>query len=224
MQIKLDNIEKSFGKKNNKRIIFSELSLDIKNNDTIAIMGASGNGKSTLLNILMGFESIDSGRYIYNGVDVTNSHKALSEMREKCFGMIPQGHLLIDELTVRENIHMPFKFRGIQIDDQAIYDDAKILGIETLIDKPVRQLSLGERQRTSIIRASICRPQVLLADEPTSALDKATRNKFIEYCTMLNEDGCALVMVTHDPYIADKCSIVYNMENGTMNKIECTYS
>jgi putative ABC transport system ATP-binding protein len=200
------------------------VTLDFPEGDFVAIMGASGSGKSTLLNLLGGLDRPTSGRYILDGVDVSQMDDAdLSHMRNQKLGFIFQSYNLITQYTVLENIELPLHYRpGYPpigpAERQWCLELATKVGLAERLDHRPFQLSGGQQQRVAIARALVNNPEIILADEPTGNLDSATSNEIMEMLTSLNKEGRTIIMVTHEPDIANWARRQIVMRDGVVFK------
>jgi putative ABC transport system ATP-binding protein len=178
----------------------NEVNLTVKAGEFVAIMGPSGCGKSTLLNLLGLLDSPSSGKYIFNGTDVTHfSEKERAGLRKQQIGFIFQSFNLIDELTVKENIELPLLYLGFSTSDRnKLVEEAMLrMQIQHRSGHFPQQLSGGQQQRVAIARALIAKPALLLADEPTGNLDSKNGDEVMRLLTELNEAGTTVLMVTH---------------------------
>lgn len=195
--------------------------------DFWAIMGASGSGKSTLLNLLGCLDRPTSGQYLFEGEDV--SHKdddGLSEMRLQRIGFIFQSFNLIPQLSVRENIELPLYYQGLPTQESVSRAEAlaERVGLQDrLLHRPT-ELSGGQQQRVAIARALANQPRVLLADEPTGNLDSQTSGQIMDFLRELNQQGVTIVMVTHEPDIAEYASARLHMRDGRIDQVECGHA
>lgn len=187
-----------------------------------AIMGASGSGKSTMLNILGCLDRPTSGHYFLDGEDVSQlEDDALSDIRLNYLGFIFQSFNLIPQLTVAENIALPLYYKGKS--DHECFSKAKemaeIVGLSNRLGHRPSQLSGGQQQRVAIARALSTDPVVLLADEPTGNLDSATSVEIMKLLVDMNNMGKTVIMVTHEPDIADFAQHRLIMKDGKIDRI-----
>ena len=200
------------------------VSLDFPSGDFVAIMGASGSGKSTLLNLLGGLDRPTTGKYILGGLDVSQMPDTqLSQVRNQMLGFIFQSYNLIPQYTVLENIELPLHYRKgyppiSPADRQRCMDLAVKVGLAERLDHRPFQLSGGQQQRVAIARALVNDPQIILADEPTGNLDSATGEEIMAMLTALNREGRTIVMVTHEPDIAEYAKRQIVMRDGLVFK------
>jgi putative ABC transport system ATP-binding protein len=193
------------------------VSLDVPEGDFVAIMGQSGSGKSTMLNLLGCLDRPTSGHYILAGQDVSQlSDDDLSDIRCRYLGFIFQSYHLIQTLTVVENIALPLQYQGniTPATMRRCVDLAKLVGLSERLDHRPTQLSGGQQQRVAIARSLVNDPQVILADEPTGNLDTATGDEIMEMLGSLNRGGKTIIMVTHEPDIAAKAHRTIRMRDG----------
>ncbi len=198
------------------------VSIDFPEGDFVAIMGASGSGKSTMLNLLGCLDRPTAGRYILAGRDVSRlSDDELSEIRSRHLGFIFQSYNLIQQLTVVENIELPLYYQGSvsrQARQQCIRM-AEMVGLADRLDHRPFQLSGGQQQRVAIARALVNNPQVILADEPTGNLDSATGDEIMQMLEGLNRGGKTIIMVTHEPDIAARANRTLRMRDGVLEHV-----
>lgn len=196
MEIKIEKLSKAFG----NQIVLNKLDLDLKSIHSLVIIGPSGGGKSTLLRILAGLESLDSGRIILNGEVIPETEESLHEYR-KGIGVVFQAFNLFPHLTALDNILLPLekvhKINSTEAEDRALRL-LKRFGLFEHRDKYPHQLSGGQQQRVAIVRAMALKPKVLLLDEPTSALDPALTKEILEAIKELRKDQKDMVLVTHE--------------------------
>ena len=187
-----------------------------------AIMGPSGSGKSTMLNLLGCLDRPTTGKYFLNGEDVSvMDDDDLSDIRLKYLGFIFQSFNLIPQLTVEENIALPLYYLGWhnQQREERARELAALVGLETRLRHRPAELSGGQQQRVAIARALSNDPVFLLADEPTGNLDSATSVEIIELLKKLNREGKTIIMVTHEPDIAQHATSQLFMRDGKIQKI-----
>lgn len=214
MMIEIQNITKSYGSKGNTSQILKGISLKIEDEDFAVILGASGSGKSTFLNILSGLEQPDSGNVFYDTEDITClSDTALTEFRKKNVGFIFQQYYLLPNMNVDKNVKMGADLAGNQ-DYKSVIE---AVGLGDKFQKYPGELSGGEQQRVSVARALAKKPRVLFLDEPTGALDEQTGRQVLDYiCRLQKEFHFTIVMVTHNQNIAEMANTVIKMNSGTI--------
>jgi len=198
------------------------VSLTIERGSFWAISGASGSGKSTMLNLLGCLDRPTQGRYALEGQDTAStSDDELSDLRLKHLGFVFQSFNLIPQLTVQENIELPLFYQGVDaaIAAQSAQAIAERVGLSDRLGHRPTELSGGQQQRVAIARALSNNPSVLLADEPTGNLDTATGESIMELLTELHEQGKTVMMVTHEPEIADYAQFQLVMRDGKIESI-----
>ncbi len=201
-----------------------EVDLFIAKGDFVAIMGRSGSGKSTLLNMLGCMDRPDGGRYLLDEHEVSGmDDDALSAVRNRYMGFIFQSFHLLPRLTVLENVLLPRRYHESGLSD-ADSDRARALlervDLSNRLDHRPNELSGGQRQRVAIARALINQPRVVLADEPTGNLDSSTSDAIMDLLQELNRDGQTIVMVTHEPEIAECADRQIVMMDGKITQEE----
>lgn len=213
MYLQIENIEKSFGREQNKVEVLKNISFRAKQGELIVLLGPSGSGKSTLLNIIGGIESADSGDILLDGKSVAClTHKNLERYRRQQVGYVFQAYNLIENLTVKENIEV-----GAYLSDSPLpLDDLiRALGLWEHKDKLPKQISGGQQQRTSIGRAIIKNPALLLCDEPTGSLDYKTSKEILALIESVNKKyNNTVIMVTHNDAIKDMADRVIRLHDG----------
>ena len=193
------------------------IDLKIFRGDYISILGPSGGGKSTMLNILGCLDQPTIGTYLLNGTDVSNlSDDALSLVRGKELGFIFQSYNLIQQLSVVENVEVPLFYQGISEKEsrETAIDLAIKVGLGKRLDHRPTELSGGQQQRVAIARALANDPAVILADEATGNLDSKSGGDILEIFDQLNSDGKTLVMITHDEGMAERTHRVIRLKDG----------
>ncbi len=215
--IKIENIVKSYGEKENKQTILKNISLEIKDGDLVVILGASGSGKSTLLNVVSGLERPDSGKISYGEKELTSlSDSELTDFRKNNIGFIFQQYYLLPNMTAEKNVKM-----GAELANNKDYGEIiEAVGLEEKKRKYPSELSGGEQQRVSIARALAKKPKVLFMDEPTGALDEKTGRSVLDYILRLHkEKNFTAVMVTHNANIAETANTIIKMQSGEIWEI-----
>ncbi|WP_028708693.1 ABC transporter ATP-binding protein [Propionicicella superfundia] len=212
--ISAQGIEVAFG----ERSVLDGVGLTIAPSEVVAICGASGCGKTTLLRVLAGIQSPDSGHVVYDGEDITRlSDSRRSDLRLREFGFVFQFGDLVPELSLRENIELPLEFLGFDRSARRARVEPLIeaVGLQGCCDQLPHTVSGGERQRTAVARAVAHRPRVVFADEPTGSLDTSSRDAVLALlASVARRFACALVMVTHDAYVAEHCDRVISLVDG----------
>lgn len=220
--LKVENLTKSYGKGEAKVDAVKNINLSINKGEFVAIVGPSGSGKSTLLHLLGGVDKPTSGKVYINDVDIyTLKEKDLSIFRRRNVGLIYQFYNLIPVLSVKENILLPAELDNRKIDKDYLDDLLKTLGLKERANHLPNELSGGQQQRTSIGRALINRPSIVLADEPTGNLDSKNSKEVLELLKLsVRKYNQTLIMITHDPSIALQADRVITIEDGTIKQDE----
>jgi putative ABC transport system ATP-binding protein len=216
--IDVQHLSKSFGTRNNKVTVLNDLNFSVEKGEFIGIMGPSGAGKTTLMNILSTILLPTMGSVKIDGADITQMREArLTDFRRENLGFIFQDFNLIDSLTVKDNIILPLtvsKLSNEEIEERVLRL-TKILKIEQILARYPEEISIGQQQRTAAARALISRPLVLFADEPTGSLDSKSASEFLNYLDEVNlHEETTILMVTHDPYTASYCNRVLFIKDG----------
>lgn len=215
--IELKNIYKIYGDGDGEIRALDGVSLTINKGEFVAIVGQSGSGKSTCMNIIGCLDVPTSGEYHLNGVDVsTMKDDELAAVRNKMIGFIFQQYNLIPKLSVLENVELPLIYRGMSPKErhERALNALDRVGLKDRAKKMPSQLSGGQQQRVSIARALAGDPSLMLADEPTGALDSKTGKEVLEFLKKLNEQGNTIVMITHDNTIAAQAKRIVRIQDG----------
>ncbi|MEW9077846.1 ABC transporter ATP-binding protein [Terrisporobacter glycolicus] len=220
--LKIENLCKTYGKNEAKVDALKNINLSINKGEFVAIVGPSGSGKSTLLHLIGGVDKPSEGNVYINDVDIYNlKEKDLSIFRRRNVGLIYQFYNLIPVLSVKENILLPAELDNRKIEKEYLEDLLKTLGLKEREHHLPNELSGGQQQRTSIGRALVNRPAIVLADEPTGNLDSKNSKEVIELLKLsVKKYKQTLVMITHDPNIALQADRVITIEDGTIKSDE----
>ena len=221
--IKVDNLTRIYQTGSNRQVVFDALTFEVEKGETVALLGASGSGNTTLLNLISGIDTPDAGQVLIDGVDV----HALGEpqrtlLRRRQIGFVFQFFNLIPTLTAGENVALPLELLGS--DDRAARERADALleqvGLGGLGMRYPETLSGGEQQRAAIARALVHQPAVLLADEPTGNLDEDTGRLIIDLLTALaRQQGTTLLLVTHSMQVAQAADRVLRLSHGRVEAV-----
>jgi lipoprotein-releasing system ATP-binding protein len=221
MILSLQNISKSYAQRG---LVLDNLALDVREGDTIAVMGPSGSGKSTLMNIIGLLDKPDTGTIIFRGTDVINyTDNESADYRNRNIGFVFQEHLLLPHLTLEENILLPLlAMKRTPKDAQAKVEHAVNLmnktGISDLSGKYPGTISGGEAQRTALVRALVNSPSILLADEPTGSLDARNAEIMSELLLEMNREfAITLILATHSEKLATKMGRTLILVNGKLS-------
>ncbi len=217
--IELNKITRIFKAGDNETKALDAASLSIKKGECVAIIGRSGSGKSTMLNIMGLLDKPTSGEYLLYGEDVSSySDKKQAEMRNKIFGFVVQDFALVEQYTVKQNIEIPFSYTKKKYTskekEQLIKNAMDSVGLSDKANVRACLLSGGQRQRVAIARAIICDPDIILADEPTGALDSKTSEEIMKLFLELNKRGKTVIIITHDDKIAGYCNYTIEISDG----------
>lgn len=218
--LQVTNVSKSF---HQRGIVLNGLDLAVSEGDSVSISGPSGSGKTTLLNIIGLLDRPDSGEVIFRGRPVLDFDQEASALyRNRNIGFVFQDHLLLPYLTVKENILLPLLASKT---DETVYmekvDDSmtmmELIGISDIAGKYPYQISGGEAQRATLVRALVNKPSLLLADEPTGSLDKQNADTLGDLLMQLNADyGIALILATHSQELAAKMKVRFLLSEGKL--------
>lgn len=193
------------------------VSLDVPEGDWVAIMGASGSGKSTMLNLFACLDRPTSGSIKLGDDDVSKlNDDQLSEIRASRIGIVFQSYNLIPQLTVIENIEVPLYYQGVYSvrARKRCIELAEMVGLADRLKHRPTQLSGGQQQRVAIARSLVNDPYFILADEPTGNLDSATTEEILELLEKLNGDGKTIIMVTHEPEVGERTKRIVRLRDG----------
>ena len=220
--LRVENLSKSYGKGEAKVDALKNINLSIKKGEFIAIVGPSGSGKSTLLHLLGGVDKPTSGNVFINDINIYDlKEKDLAIFRRRNVGLIYQFYNLIPVLTVKENILHPAELDNRKIDKEYLEDLLKTLDLKERENHLPSELSGGQQQRTSIGRALINRPSIVLADEPTGNLDSKNSKEIVELLKVsVKKYNQTLIMITHDTNIALQADRVITIEDGIIKSDE----
>jgi putative ABC transport system ATP-binding protein len=196
------------------------ISLELKENEYVAVMGASGSGKSTLMNVLGCLDRATSGYYGLDGQDTTKlSDAALARVRNERIGFVFQSFELLSQLSALKNVEMPLIYskNGWRSRRKRAKSVLERVGLGDRIKHKPNQLSGGEKQRVAIARALVCGPSILLADEPTGNLDSKTSESIMELFDKLHNEGQTIIIVTHEEHIAHHAERIIQMKDGRIS-------
>jgi putative ABC transport system ATP-binding protein len=214
--LELKNISKIYGSVK----ALQDVDLSVKKGEWLAIMGPSGSGKSTMMNIIGCMDKASNGTVVLNGINISKENsKSLTTIRRDKIGLIFQQFHLINYLTALENVMVAQYYHSMPDEDEALLALERV-GLADRAKHLPSQLSGGEQQRVCIARALINYPQLILADEPTGNLDEANEGIVIEILRKLHDEGSTIIVVTHDPEVAEEAERVVVLEHGRIARIK----
>lgn len=219
--IELKNIRKVYGNKGVETVALNGIDLKIEAGEFVSIMGRSGCGKTTLLNILGCIDRFDEGKYLFEGVDVSSlSSNQLAEFRNKKLGFVFQSFNLVVGMTAQENVEIPLGYAGIpnKRRKEIAYEMLHKVDLSDKAKNYPGQLSGGQQQRVAIARALANNPRLILADEPTGNLDTKSGTDIMALLKSLNEAGVTIVLVTHDKSVSSYAGREILMEDGRITR------
>lgn len=220
--IQVEHLSKVYGKGENEVVALNDVSFSVKKGEFVAIIGPSGSGKSTLLHILGGVDRPTKGKVYFDGVDVYQQKEdQLAIFRRRQVGLIYQFYNLIPILNVVENMTLPVLMDGREVNQEFLTELIATLGLEGKEKKLPNELSGGQQQRTSIGRALMTSPLVVLADEPTGNLDSKNSQEIIQLLKTSNKKyNQTLIVITHDENIALQADRIIAIEDGGITRDE----
>ena len=217
MILNLQNIYKDYQQEKLVVPVLKDVSLTVEEGEYVAIMGPSGYGKTTLMNIIGCLDRPTSGTYELAGENVLKlKDRELSDLRLKSIGFVFQSFQLMPRESAVENVALPLSYAGVRKKERRIRATKALerVGLGDRVNFRPTQLSGGQKQRVAIARAMVNHPKILLADEPTGALDSKSGEQIMELFDSLNEEGVTIVMITHDPRIAAKAKRIVRIIDG----------
>ena len=206
MIITVDNVNKTYKNGSLELQVLKNISFKVDKGEFLAIMGSSGSGKSTMMNILGCLDNQYEGKYILDGIDISKStENELSEIRNKKIGFIFQSFNLLPRLTALENVELPLIYSSVPKEERhkRANELLEMVGLKERTHHRPNELSGGQRQRVAIARALVNNPSIILADEPTGNLESKSEAEIIEILQKLNKMGKTIVIVTHEPNIGE---------------------
>ncbi|MBL4952441.1 ABC transporter ATP-binding protein [Neobacillus sp. OS1-32] len=217
--IQLESITRSFALGKEQIRVLNDISLTIAEGEFVAIMGPSGSGKSTLMNIIGCLDKPSSGEYYLGGENVSGySENELARVRNQSIGFVFQQFHLLPRLTALKNVELPMIYAGVsKAERQERAEEALTkMGLRDRMDHLPNALSGGQKQRVAIARAIVNKPKLILADEPTGALDTKTSISIMEQFQELNSEGVTIVVVTHEPEVAEYANRTIMVRDGRL--------
>lgn len=214
--LRVENLTKVYGSGNNKVVALDNVSFSVEKGEFVSIVGASGSGKSTLLHLLGGVDRPTSGKVLINDTDIFKMNDdELVIFRRRQVGLIYQFYNLIPILNVRENITLPLELDNKRVNDEEVDNLIKMLGLDKRSKHLPNELSGGEQQRTSIGRALISRPAIVLADEPTGNLDTKASEEIVSLLKKSNKEmKQTIIMITHNLELAKVADKIIEIADG----------
>ena len=219
MLVEMKNICKDYPQGRETVRILKDVCLQVEQGDYLAIMGPSGSGKTTLMNLIGCLDVQISGEYLLDGEDLRNATSdRLAEVRNQQLGFVFQSFYLLPKMTAADNVALPLMYGGVPKKQRRELAEAalKTVGLEDRMEFMPNQLSGGQCQRVAIARAIVGKPKLLLADEPTGALDTAAGNQIMEIFDKLNAEGTTIIMITHEPEIAQRAKRMSFIRDGIL--------
>ena len=219
----LEKVSKTYGKDDLTVKALDKINLEIYKGDYLAVMGASGSGKSTAMNIIGCLDRPSEGVYKLNGIPVENlSDDELAELRNQKLGFVFQQYHLLSDATALENVLLPMIYAGVnplEREERAKNALDKV-GLSERVNNRPNQLSGGQQQRVAIARAIINNPAILLADEPTGALDSKTTEDVLDLFDKLHESGITIILVTHEDEVARRAKKIARFKDGKITELK----
>lgn len=217
--LKLTDICKDYQQGREPVRVLKNINLTVERGEYLAIMGPSGSGKTTLMNLIGCLDVPTSGSYELDGNNLKDlGDDALAEIRNKHIGFVFQSFHLMPKLNARDNVALPLLYADVPLKERRERAEKalKAVGLEERMDFLPNQLSGGQCQRVAIARAMVGKPDILLADEPTGALDTKSGNQIMEIFRNLSEEGMTIIMITHEPAIAEHADKTYHILDGEL--------
>lgn len=217
----MTDIFKSYGKDENKVDVLKGVSLTVEQGEFVAILGPSGSGKTTLMNLIGLIDTVDTGEFLLDGVNIKeHSEKNYAKIRNEKIGFVFQKFNLISKYTALYNVALPLLLRGesYKVAKQKATETLERVGLGDRIHHRPNQLSGGQQQRVAIARALVGECPLILADEPTGALDQKTGREVLDFIHQLNREGKTIVIITHDESIASKAQRIVYVEDGMIQQ------
>ena len=217
--LKLKEIHKSYQQGSQEFPILKGIDLHVEEGDFLAIMGPSGSGKSTLMNIIGCLDKANSGSYHIEGTDVSDlSDNQLSDLRNQKIGFVFQNFNLMPKLTACQNVELPLTYMKVPKKErrERALEMLRLVGLEDRSEFKPMELSGGQKQRVAIARALVTNPSFILGDEPTGALDTKTSVQIMELFKQFNEAGKTIVIITHEPEVAQMCKKTVVLRDGNI--------
>ncbi len=220
--LKIKDVCKYYGNESNVTKALDKVNFEIQKGEFVGIMGASGSGKTTMLNCISTIDTVTTGHIFYDDTDITEmKNTQLAEFRRKNLGFVFQDFNLLDTLTVEENISIALTINKADVKDilKRVEEMADVLGIKHILKRFPYEISGGQKQRCACARALINNPKLILADEPTGALDSKSAQLLLETMAKMNEQlHATILMVTHDAFSASYAQRILFLKDGNLFK------
>ena len=220
MVFELNNIFKDYMQGREPVPVLKDISMSLEEGEYVAIMGPSGSGKSTLMNIIGCLDKQTKGRFIFDGTDIMRCNDSkLSDIRNRKIGFVFQNFNLLPRQSALENVELPLLYAGFSRRKrrELAKEALRKVGLEDRMNFNPTQLSGGQKQRVAIARAIVNKPKLLLADEPTGALDTKSGEDVMKIFSDLNDDGVTILMITHEPEIAEHAKKILYIRDGELH-------
>ncbi len=215
--IKLENIVKTYRNGDIEVHALNNIDLLIEKGEFVSIIGSSGSGKSTMMNILGCLDIASSGKYLLEDIDISSlNDNQIAEVRNKKIGFVFQSFNLLPKFTALENVELPMVYSGLHLHkrEEKAKEALKKVGLEDRMRHRPNELSGGQRQRVAIARALVNNPAIILADEPTGNLDTHSEKEIMDIFKGLNKEGVTIIMVTHEVEIAANSKRIVTFKDG----------
>jgi len=213
--LEIREISKIYGEGAARVVALDKVSFSVEQGNFVAVMGPSGSGKSTFLNIIGGLDRPSSGEVLLDGKRIDNlDENELVDIRRGKIAYVFQQYHLLPSLTALENVLLPLVFCGASAQEDKALEILEKVGLGKRTGHKPSQLSGGEQQRVAIARALVSNPSLILADEPTGNMDRRTGKEILGLFTQLHKEGHGIIMVTHDPEIADFANAIVVLQDG----------
>ena len=219
MILELHSVYKNYYRGKTEVPVLHDIHLEVEEGEYLAIMGPSGSGKTTLMNLIGCLDVPTAGEYYLDGKKINDlDDNALADIRNKQIGFVFQNFHLLPKMTALDNVALPLLYAGVKPKErrERAVEALKMVGLEERMHFLPNQLSGGQCQRVAIARAIVTNPKLLLADEPTGALDTASGNQVMDIFRELSDRGMTIIMITHEPAIAECADKIYHIRDGEL--------